>query len=368
MKKILSIIVVAFLAVGLVFGITITDELKDIANQLVQTKTGTNKPSYAFISLTTDYKNTLVDNYITDALIEAMFKTGKVKIIERSNLENILTEQKFQSSGLVNEDTAKSIGKIAGVDFVCYGTLKDLDYSFTINARIVDVETGELCAIARATVTKDDYLKKQSQSAVGTPSIAYTKTTTQKTTTSAVNNIWTVTSYSDTFEDYTQYIFTAKGTDEKKLFISFKKCKNAADRVIAGIYWGYNDTETLSWTKSPSGNTEHYTKNWGTYEVKGQTGNVITKELFSWASKKEPYNQEQYKMYLDQSKKDFFWFAWDPNSGSRWLIDIILNGDTVSIRRDGLSRRFQTAGLLDKMAEYGITWEEIDAALANEEF
>ena len=28
----------------------------------------------------------------------------------------------------------------------------------------------------------------------------------------------------------------------------------------------------------------------------------------------------------------------------------------------------KTAGLMEKMAEYGITWAEIDAALANEEF
>ena len=34
----------------------------------------------------------------------------KVKIIERSNLEAILKEQKFQASGLVNEETAKILG------------------------------------------------------------------------------------------------------------------------------------------------------------------------------------------------------------------------------------------------------------------
>jgi len=39
-------------------------------------------------------------------------------------------------------------------------------------------------------------------------------------------------------------------------------------------------------------------------------------------------------------------------------------GNKISLRL----RRFQTAGLMDKMAEYGITWAEIDAALANEEF
>ena len=354
MKKILSVIVVAFFAVGLVFGITITDELKDIANQLVQTKSGTNKPSYAFVAFTTDYKNTLVDNYITDALIEAMFKTGKVKIIERSNLENILTEQKFQSSGLVNEDTAKSIGKIAGVDFVCYGTLKDLDYSFTINARVVDVETGELCAIARATVTKDDYLKKQPQKAAGTPSIAYTKTTTAttpKTTTSVANNAWKVDSYTDEFGGNTTYLFSIKSTDDKKLFIWYEKYDNPAfNRVISGINWGSNNANTYSW------DADHPSQNSGSYDIKGSK-ETVTKEL-----------TDTIKLDYGGSQNDFVYSAWNPKAGARWLVDILVNSDAVSVRRNGLSRKFQTAGLLDKMAEYGITWEEIDNAMANEEF
>ncbi|MCR4712825.1 MAG: CsgG/HfaB family protein [Treponemataceae bacterium] len=348
MKKILAILFVLIFACNLVFGASITDELKGMANQLVQVKAGVSKPSYAFVALTTDYKNTLVDNYVTDALTEAMFNTGKVKIIERANVETILQEQKFQSSGLVNEETVKSIGMIAGVDFVCYGTLKDLGASLTVNARVVDVETGELCAIARTTILKDEYLQRQVQSAVGTPSIATTKTATTSTG-SIVNNAWEVTSYTDEFGGYTKYIFTIKSTDEKKLLLSYQKYENSAyNRVISGIYWGYGGP-TNAWGNG-------ITNNAGTYDIKGQ-GETVTKKV-----------PDAWQMYYGPSNDNYFWFAWDSKAGSRWLVDILVNSDTVSVRRDGLSRKFQTAGLLDKMAEYGITWEEIDNAMANEEF
>lgn len=346
MKKILAILFVLIFACNLVFGASITDELKGMANQLVQVKAGVSKPSYAFVALTTDYKNTLVDNYVTDALTEAMFNTGKVKIIERANVETILQEQKFQSSGLVNEETVKSIGMIAGVDFVCYGTLKDLGASLTVNARVVDVETGELCAIARTTILKDEYLQRQVQSAVGTPSIATTKTTTttQKTTSNTINNIWKVNS-GKTSKGNTWYLFRIYSTDTRFLLVGYTKCENPAnDYVNAGIYWGYDNTNRFS---GPT--------NTGRYDIKGQDGTTITKDLndlWSWTI----------------ATNDFFYYAWDQKAGSRWLVDILVNSDTVSVRRDGLSRKFQTAGLLDKMAEYGITWEEIDNALANEEF
>ena len=46
---------------------------------------------------------------------------------------------------------------------------------------------------------------------------------------------------------------------------------------------------------------------------------------------------------------------------------VMANEHIVTRAKDTITH-FETAGLLDKMAEYGITWEEIDAALANEEF
>ena len=61
-----------------------------LVQDLLQERSGASKPSCAFMPLTTDYKNSQVDNYITDALTEAMFNAGKIKIIERSNLESIL--------------------------------------------------------------------------------------------------------------------------------------------------------------------------------------------------------------------------------------------------------------------------------------
>ena len=345
MKKILLLILSQFFALVLIFAAPITEELKPMANQLVQIKSGVTKPCYAFIALTTDYKNTFVDNYVTDALTEAMFSTGMVKIIERTNLEMILKEQKFQSSGLVDEENVKSIGKIAKADFVCYGTLRDLGGSLTVNARIVDVETGELCAMARATILKDEYLQRQAQKAAGTPSIATTKTT-KTTSGAAVTNAWKAVSYEDEFAGCIYYVFIIETSDSRKLFVSYKKAPNSANsKVVSGIYWGY-DTD----------NTWH-TTNWGTYDIKGQEGSTITKEI-----------KDLGKQQLSQAQNDFFYYAWDKNAGARWLVDIMKNSDSVAVRRDGLSRRFQTAGLLDKMSEYGISWEEIDAAIANEEF
>ena len=133
-------------------------QFDSLAQKLLQeSKTG-GRASYAFLGFTTDNGNSLMERYVTDALTEAVFNTGSVRIIERSDIERILTEQQFQSSGLVDESAAARIGAIAGVDYVCYGTIKENGSGLTVTARVVDVESGEICAMSRAAVTKDDYL------------------------------------------------------------------------------------------------------------------------------------------------------------------------------------------------------------------
>ena len=76
-----------------------------LAQKLLQESKKGEKASYAFLDFSADNKNSSVEKYITDALTEFVFNTGKIKIIERDNLEKILNEQKLQSSGLENESS-----------------------------------------------------------------------------------------------------------------------------------------------------------------------------------------------------------------------------------------------------------------------
>lgn len=323
---------------------SIVDEFSSVAVKLIQEKSDGTKASYAFLPLTTDYNNTLVDNYITDALTEAMFNTGKVKIIERSNLEAILKEQKFQASGLVNEETAKSIGMIAGVDFVCYGTLKDIGSGFTANIRVVDVETGEICAMARDNIEKDSYLKEQEQGPSGTKTVSKKQNVipSKKTAKASTNNLWQVSSYRNDFDGFTSYTFTLKSVGGEFFYVGYNKNDaQIKSRVFAGICWYPNRSSAQR----------------GSYDFKIENGSVIKKEI----------NDEWYH-YLDKSKQNYFYFGWNSEEGARWWLDILTQNNMITVRRNNLVRKFQTAGLLDKMAEVSISWEEIDAAMSNEEF
>jgi len=96
---------------------------------------------------------------LSDMLINTMYESGKFNIVERSQINQVLKEQKFQASELTYEQVAK-VGRILGVESVLVGTVnflaehKNLDGSVTgeynVDVRAVDVESGEVVTTAGA--------------------------------------------------------------------------------------------------------------------------------------------------------------------------------------------------------------------------
>ena len=66
-----------------------------------------------------------------------------LEVIERSLLEKVLRELNLQSTGAVDEASAKEIGKILGVEAIVSGTLIDLGAKeVEVNARLIITQTG----------------------------------------------------------------------------------------------------------------------------------------------------------------------------------------------------------------------------------
>jgi len=79
---------------------------------------------------------------VTDLLRTELFNTGSFKVIERQRIVQIIEEQKFQASGMTDTDRAVEIGRLLNVEKIMIGTVTKLGYTYIINTRIVDVQSG----------------------------------------------------------------------------------------------------------------------------------------------------------------------------------------------------------------------------------
>ncbi|ULQ60395.1 CsgG/HfaB family protein [Brucepastera parasyntrophica] len=143
--------------------VSTSDELDagiySMADRMLADMAGKKGLSIAVLDFTLDNEHTQLSRYIAEELTGIFHSSGTVKMIERENLDTVLDEQQFQLSGNVDDNTAKSIGRIAGADMLCYGRITELPGSVRISARIIDVESGILVSIANMEVPKTEKVK-----------------------------------------------------------------------------------------------------------------------------------------------------------------------------------------------------------------
>jgi curli biogenesis system outer membrane secretion channel CsgG len=104
---------------------------------------------------------------VADMLATALVKSGKFLVIERQELDRVLSEQKLGESGLVTEQTAPKLGKLLGAELFVIGSvtecgtkesniggnvpmfggsLKTKKARTVVDVRLVNTTTGEIIA------------------------------------------------------------------------------------------------------------------------------------------------------------------------------------------------------------------------------
>ncbi len=67
-------------------------------------------------------------------------------VVERGEIGKLLNEQKLQSSGVTDSDTAVRLGHMLGAGVLLLGNINKVDGVYQVNARLVNVESGEVLA------------------------------------------------------------------------------------------------------------------------------------------------------------------------------------------------------------------------------
>lgn len=92
---------------------------------------------------------------VQERLTTYLARRGKVEVIERSRLDQVLSEMKLQHSGIVDPAGAQKVGKVLGAAALVIGTLGEpSEGKVEVNARLVRAETGQILAADAARIEK----------------------------------------------------------------------------------------------------------------------------------------------------------------------------------------------------------------------
>ena len=87
---------------------------------------------------------------IAAMLISELAQNPNVRLVDRSEIQRLLDEQGLAVAERVDLETAAKIGKLVGARYMIAGSFIDLYGDFRVDARIINVETGEIIKVVRS--------------------------------------------------------------------------------------------------------------------------------------------------------------------------------------------------------------------------
>jgi hypothetical protein len=95
-----------------------------------------------------------LSEYDISRLEAALVFGGKLVVVDRANLVKIREEHGFLASGEVDDDSAKSIGKLLGAGAIVTGAFADLGDVYSLTLKAINIETATVAVSYPADVTK----------------------------------------------------------------------------------------------------------------------------------------------------------------------------------------------------------------------
>jgi TolB-like protein len=82
---------------------------------------------------------------LSDVLRSQLINTGNFSVMERAQMDEILKEQAFQQSGACTEEACLvQMGQLLGIQVIAAGSIGKIGRAYSINARTISVQTGEI--------------------------------------------------------------------------------------------------------------------------------------------------------------------------------------------------------------------------------
>jgi TolB-like protein len=97
-----------------------------------------------------------ISSTVQDKMITSLYSLKRFKIIERSQIDKVMNEQKLGMTGAIDPDRAVKVGKMIGVDAILIGSISSTATGVGMDARLIDTESGVIIT------AKDAYSPKNS--------------------------------------------------------------------------------------------------------------------------------------------------------------------------------------------------------------
>src|SRR5437879_3154441 len=131
-------------------------DMKPLSSLLAKSISASRRKTVAVVDFTDLQGNvTELGRYLAEDLSVDLVGDAKgLEVIERNQLKVILQEHRLFATGLIDPQTARKLGQIAGVDALVTGTITAFGDTVRLSAKILDTQTAKMLGAATSDIPK----------------------------------------------------------------------------------------------------------------------------------------------------------------------------------------------------------------------
>ncbi len=131
-------------------------EIKSLSSSMAEDIAKAGKKMIAVVDFTDLQGNvTELGRFLAEEFSVALAGAGKgFEVVDRTHLKSIIAEHKLSSTGVIDPQTARKLGQIAGVDALITGTITPFGDSVRISVKILDTATAKVIGASSGDIAK----------------------------------------------------------------------------------------------------------------------------------------------------------------------------------------------------------------------
>ena len=153
-RLLLTVLTICSLGVGLCDAQD--REIRGLTDKLAESLAQSGKKTVAVVDFTDLQGNvTELGRFLAEEISASLAESVKgIQVVDRTNLEVIIQENRLVHRGIIDPATAKKLGQIAGVDALITGNLTQFGDSVHLSIKILDTDTARIVGATRGDIPK----------------------------------------------------------------------------------------------------------------------------------------------------------------------------------------------------------------------
>ena len=100
---------------------------------------------------------------MSDAVTELLVEDGRVRLVERQELQRVMKEQALAQSGVMSDEVQLKVAQLVNARFIAVGTVQKKSGRYVLSLRAIDSESGQVAFAQTLKVGSDEQIEAGSQ-------------------------------------------------------------------------------------------------------------------------------------------------------------------------------------------------------------